>query len=191
MHDRLPHAPRDWREALSALPLEAPPPGGWDALSTRLDARQPARAKARPMRGPRWTRWAAGMAAAAVAFTLVAPWRSAPDQGTAPAPAPMAVTAQDRLEHLYAESAHLESLLALARDERVSSATAALLSDTLEERLAAIDSALAQPDLSPETQAALWEQRVESLRALTGFESNRRWLVAQGTRYDAALVLVD
>jgi hypothetical protein len=26
---------------------------------------------------------------------------------------------------------------------------------------------------------------------VTGFESNRRWLAAQGTRYDAALVAVD
>lgn len=191
MHDHRPPAPQDWRDAFSALPLEAPPPGGWEALSARLDARRPAPATSRPARPARWTRWAAGMAAAAVAFTLVSPWRSMPEQAPEAAPEPVATVGQESLERLYAESAQLESLLAAARDERVSSATAALLADTLEARLAAIDAALAQPDLDRKTQAALWEQRVEGLRALTGFESNRRWLVAQGTRYDAALVLVD
>ena len=191
MHEHLPPAPRDWRQALSGLPLEAPPPGGWEALSARLDARRPAPATSRPVRGTRWMRWAAGMAAAAVAFTLVSPWRSVPDQAPGAVPEPVAVGAGNPLERLYAESARLESLLVVARDERVSSATAAVLADTLEERLAAIDAVLAQPGLDRETQAALWERRVEALRALTGFESNRRWLVAQGARYDAALVLVD
>lgn len=194
MHDRDPAAPRDWREALSALPLEAPPPGTWDALSARLDARHPPRAATRRQRAPRWPRWAAGAAAAALALALVMPWRSVPDAApaqpaettTAAAPAP-----GENLEALYAESARLEYLLAIARDERVSSGTAAVVSDTLEARLAAIDAALAQPGLDHAAQLALWQQRVHSLRALTGFESNRRWLVAQGTRYDAAFVLVD
>ncbi len=191
MHDQDPSAPRDWCEALSALPLETPPPGGWNALSARLDARQPARAPSRPPGQWRWPRWAAGIAAAVVALTLVAPWRGALDAAPAPGPDAAMADAREPLEQLYAESARLESLLAVARDERVSTATAAVFSDTLGERLAAIDAALAQPGLARDAQAALWEQRVEALRALTGFESNRRWLVAQGTRYDAALVLVD
>ena len=47
MHDRDPATPLDWREALAALPLEAAPPGTWDALSKRLDARHPPRAAVR------------------------------------------------------------------------------------------------------------------------------------------------
>lgn len=194
MHDHDPARPRDWREAFSALPLESPPPGGWDALSSRLDARNPDRMTPRVRGRTHWPRWAAGAAAAAVALAIVLPWPTVPD--TAPAPPPgtaasAAASADDPLEPLYAESARLEYLLAISRDERVSSATAAVLSETLEERLASIDAALAQPGLDQESQLALWQQRVDSLRALTGFESNRRWLVAQGTRYDAALVLVD
>ncbi len=45
--------------------------------------------------------------------------------------------------------------------------------------------------LSREQCQALWEQRVDSLRALAGFESNRRWLQSQGAVYDAALVVID
>lgn len=104
---------------------------------------------------------------------------------------PPATSPADPLEQLYFESAQLEALLAVARDDRVSSATAAVLAEAYEERLAAIDAALARPGLDRETQVALWQQRVEGLRSLTGFESNRRWLAAQGTRYDGALVLVD
>ncbi|MCW5582161.1 MAG: hypothetical protein KIS72_12540, partial [Luteimonas sp.] len=99
--------------------------------------------------------------------------------------------ADDPFERLYAESAQLESLLAVARDERVSSGTAAALSGELETRLASIDAALMQPGLSRDQQLALWRQRVDGLRMLTSFESNRRWLAAQGTRYDGALVAID
>ena len=179
------HAPRDWHDAFAALPAETPPAGGWNAVATRLDARQ---------RRPRWPLWAAS--AAAVVLAVALPWRL-----QMPAPGPIATPtnanadaapqAADPLERLYAESAQLESLLAVARDERVSSGTAAAVSGELESRLASVDAALMQPGLSRAQQVDLWQQRVDSLRTLTGFESNRRWLVAQGAHYDGVLVAVD
>ena len=186
MHDAIqsPQPPRDWRDAFAALPQETPPPGGWNAVAARLDAR----------RRPRWPLWAAS--AAAVVLAVALPWRlQTPTTDTAQPP-PSAATAAapaagDPFERLYAESAQLESLLAVARDERVSSGTAAALSGELETRVASIDAALMQPGLSRDQQLALWQERVDSLRALTGFESNRRWLAAQGAHYDGALVAVD
>lgn len=185
-----PSPPRDWFQAFAALPPEAPPPGGWHALSARLDAR--VHGVVRSRRRARWPLWAAGAMVLSLAVAL--PWRMAIDPATPPATAvtqPPATSTADPLEQLYFESAQLEALLAVARDDRVSSATAAVLAEAYEERLAAIDAALARPGLDRETQVALWQQRVEGLRSLTGFESNRRWLAAQGTRYDGALVLVD
>ena len=185
-------APRDWRDALAALPPESPPSGGWRALSARLDARTGVDLGATRTPSRRWPVWAASAAALALAIAL--PWRQAdeavpaPRQATAADPATVAV---DPLEQLYAESAQLESLLAVARDDRVASATAAVLGAALAEQLAAIDAMLARPGLSRDAQLSLWQQRVEGLRTFTGFESNRRWLAAQGARYDAALVLVD
>ncbi|MDH5834646.1 hypothetical protein [Luteimonas kalidii] len=189
-----PHPVRDWAQAFAALPPEAPPPGGWQAVTARLDAR----------RRPRWPLWLASAAVLMLAIAL--PWRLQPPgrEATPPSPAspasadrsadriaPNAQPADDALAQLQAESARLESLLAFARDERVSSATAAVLAGQMDDELAAIDAALVQPGLSLDAQRALWQQRVDGLRAMTGFESNRRWLAAQGTRYDAALVAVD
>ena len=188
-HPATSHPPRDWAQAFAALPTEAPPAGGWQAVTARLDAR----------RRPRWPLF---MAAAAVLMLAVAlPWRLHPPGGedtAAPVAGPVAgrvaapaTAGDDALAGLQAESARLEALLAFARDERVSSATAAVLAEQMDESLAAIDAALIQPGLPIETRRALWQQRVDGLRAVTGFESNRRWLAAQGTRYDAALVAVD
>lgn len=184
--------PRDWRDAFAALPPESPPAGGWQALSARLDARAVANPRAARTRTRRWPLWAAGAAALALAIAL--PWRMADETGPAPrsaTQADLATATVDPLEQLYAESAQLEALLAVARDDRVASATAAVLSDAFASQLAAIDARLATPGLNRDAQLSLWQQRVDGLRTLTGFESNRRWLAAQGTRYDAALVLVD
>ena len=181
-----PHAPRDWGEALAALPLETPPAGGWSAIAARLDAH----------RRSRWPLWAASAAAIALALALALalPWPSqerVPATGVVQVPAASRAVEGDRLEQMYAQSAELEALLGLARDDRASSGTAALISVALDDQLGAIDMALMQPGLSREQQLQLWQQRVEALIAAAGFESNRRWLAAQGSRYDAALVLVD
>ena len=183
MHDHCPApAPRSWHDALAALPLETPPPGGWQAVAARLDAR-----RRRP-----WPLWAASAAALVLAIAL--PWRlhQPPPASSTTGTRPAAVAATDeQFEALYAQSAELEALLGLSRDERVSSGTAALISQALDEQLGRIDLALIQPGLARDERLRLWQRRVESLRAATGFEGNQRWLAAQGSRYDTALVLVD
>ncbi|MBC7988495.1 MAG: hypothetical protein H7Y19_02785, partial [Luteimonas sp.] len=94
-------------------------------------------------------------------------------------------------ERLYAESAQLEAVLAMARDDRVASGPAAALSDELDAYLTSIDAALSQPALPRSQRLALWDQRVDALRQVAGFASTQRWLAANGDRYDGALVSVD
>ena len=95
------------------------------------------------------------------------------------------------MEPLYAESARLEALLALARDDRVSSATALALGSDFEARIAGIDAALIQPSLSSQRRLELWRDRVSALRNYASFESTQRALAASGERYDAMLVSID
>ena len=95
------------------------------------------------------------------------------------------------MEPLYAESARLEALLALARDDRVSSATAVALGSDFEARIAGIDAALIQPSLTSQRRLELWRDRVSALRAYASFESTQRALAASGERYDAMLVSID
>ena len=94
------------------------------------------------------------------------------------------------LDALYAESARLEALLALARDDRVSSASAALLASALDAQVAGIDARLAQPDLDASQRTTLWQARVDALRQAAGFESTQRVLASQGDG-GALLVSVD
>jgi hypothetical protein len=107
-----------------------------------------------------------------------------PDAGIA-----TATTAE--LERLYAESAQLEGLLALARGDGVANGAAAALAGELDARVARIDAALVQPALSPERRVALWRERVDALRQAAAFESTQRLLAARGERYDALLVSID
>jgi hypothetical protein len=179
-----PPPPVDWRDAFAALPQEPPPDAGWVAVAARLDARRARR------RTPLW------LASAAVLLLAVAlPWRLqwfGSGQGVPAVPPPAAVAADDDpLEALYAESAQLETLLAVARDDTVASATAIALADELEARLATVDAALMQPGLTQDERLSLWQQRVDDLRVLAGFEGTRRWLAAHGGSFDAALVQLD
>jgi len=190
MHDR---DPRTWQEAFAALPTESPPPDGWQRLSSRLPARR---------RTPAWMGIAA---AAALVAIVVAPWQrvgeprdanagaaEAATENTAASAVPTAATPTPAtgLQDLYAESARLEALLSVARDDRVASAGAAMLSSELDARVAAIDAALARADLDDDERLQLWQARVESLRQAAGFESTQRLLASQG-RSDAMLVSVD
>jgi hypothetical protein len=102
-----------------------------------------------------------------------------------------AAAADAGLEALYAQSARLEGVLALARDDSVSSGTAAALTDTLDAQVAGIDAALAQPDLDPQRRGELWRERVDTLRQLVGIESTQRLYAARGQQYQAALVSID
>lgn len=106
-------------------------------------------------------------------------------------PAPAREPADDAMEPLYAESARLEALLALARDDRVSSATAIALGSDFEARVAGIDAALVQPSLTAQRRLELWKERVSALRTYASFESTQRALAASGERYDAMLVSID
>lgn len=182
-----PMPPNDWRDAFAALPMDAPPADGWSRVAMRLEAR----------RRRRLSLWLATAAALVLAVAL--PWQlqrghmadSAPASATMAATVPADNAATARLHALQAESARLEALLQLARDERVSSATAAALAGELDARVAGIDAALMQPSLPIEQQLALWQDRVDALRSVAGFEGTRRWLVANGSRYDGALVRIE
>lgn len=174
-------APCDWREAFAALPLERADGDAWNHIAARLDGR----------RRSRWPAWLAAAAALVLAIALPWSWQHDQQPEGRGSPAPAQVAGTDALEQLYAESAQLEALLAMARDERVSSAPAAALATDLDRRLARIDAALMQPGLPPDEQLALWRQRVDALRTVVGFEGTRRWLAAQGERYDGTLVSVD
>ncbi len=95
------------------------------------------------------------------------------------------------LEPLYAQSAQLEGLLAMARDDHVSNGTAAALTDTLDARVAKIDAALTRNDVTPEHRDDLWRDRIDTLRQLVGIETTQRLYSARGQQYDAALVSID
>ena len=104
MHDT--HTPARWREAFAALPLEQPAADSWSRVASQLDARRRAR----------WPAWLA--IAAALLLAVVLPWRlSQHDAAVAPTTStrPATVVATASLEQLYAESAQLEALLAMAR----------------------------------------------------------------------------
>ncbi len=86
------------------------------------------------------------------------------------------------------ESARLERLLGAARDDGASSATAAAMSLTLEDRLSALDAQLQSPAIDPNRQLALWQQRIVLLREAASLETSRHYLAASGQNLDVALV---
>ncbi|MCD9032663.1 hypothetical protein LDO32_13095 [Luteimonas sp. Y-2-2-4F] len=185
MNASRPPPPETWHDAFARLPAETPPAGGWQALQARLPAPAPARA--------RWPLWGALAASLLLAVALPvrllqAPGDAAPD-GIAATGATAA--ADPALRGLQAESAQLEALLPLLRDDRVASGTAALMAGELELRLADIDARLRAPGDDPAARRALWQSRVDALRALTRLEGERAWLAAEGGRFDTALVQID
>lgn len=97
----------------------------------------------------------------------------------------------DTLMQLQAESARLEALVAMTRDDRVGSAAATVMSAELGQRIGLIDAGLTQNTLPLDQREALWRERVRTLRDLAGVETTQLWLAAQGERYDGALVSVD
>ena len=119
------------------------------------------------------------------------PIRTAAQPADATRIAAAGASASTDLEPLYARSAQLESLLAMARDDRVASGTSAALGDALDARVAAIDATLIQPGLSDAQRSDLWGQRVDALQQLVGIEATNRLYAARGQSYDAALVSID
>lgn len=103
------------------------------------------------------------------------PVRQAVVTRTAPIPA----TAEPaRLDALYNESARLEAVLAQLPHSNTGNVAALAVSADLQDQVTHIDLALSQPALPDATRAALWEQRVDTLRQLTGVEATQRWQVA-------------
>lgn len=86
---------------------------------------------------------------------------------------------------LQQESARLEALVALARDDRMASAPAAVMSAALDDRIRLIDAALTQRGLDVATRASLWSERVDTLQDLASLEGTRRWMAAHGDSMDA------
>jgi|SRR5690606_17362694 len=179
--------PATWHDAFAALPPEVPARDTWQEVSRSLDAARPGRR--RPLA------WLAMAAALVLAVAL--PWRAMDSDmdgaadGAATRDMTAAAATPAALDALYAESAQLEILLAHARDSQVASGTALAMTDDLDARLAAIDSRLSRPGLTEQQRQQLWTDRVQALRALAAFEGTRRWLAANGTHYDGALVHVN
>ncbi|GAB3361165.1 hypothetical protein [Lysobacter tyrosinilyticus] len=95
------------------------------------------------------------------------------------------------IQSLQAQSARLEALVEIARDERVGNASSELLSAELDAGIASVDTSLSNEDLEDSRRQQLWQQRVELLQQLAGVESTARWLAAQGLSNETALVSVD
>ena len=104
-------------------------------------------------------------------------------------PAPVRAPAEPaRLDALYTESARLEAVLAHLPDSSTGNVAALTVSADLQDQVSHIDLALSQPALSEATRTALWEERVDTLRQLTGVEATQRWQVAlNDTAADSAI----
>ena len=117
--------------------------------------------------------------------------RSAPASGAQRTPGHAMPARQDSpapLDALYTESARLEAVLAQLPDNTVGNVAMLAVSADLQDQVAHIDLALSQPALRESTRAALWQQRVDTLRQLTGVEATQRWQVAlDGTAADTAV----
>lgn len=152
---------------------------GTSAVPKAAD-RKPARGKRAIARQPRVGSVAAS-ATSSVASTSV-------QAETVPLATAMTTADADPLQKLKAQSAQLEALVALARDERVANASSELLSSELDSNIAAVDAALSQPDVAGTRKQELWQQRVDLLQQLAGVEATSRWLAAQGVSSETALV---
>ncbi|QNP39833.1 hypothetical protein [Lysobacter solisilvae (ex Woo and Kim 2020)] len=122
--------------------------------------------------------------------TRASPSPAQPDVAASIAAATTAATA-DPLPQLKTQSAQLEALVAMARDDRVGNASNQLLSSELDAGIAVVDAALSQADVTAPRQQELWQQRVDLLQQLAGVEATSRWLAAQGMSNETLLVSVD
>lgn len=96
-------------------------------------------------------------------------------------------TTPARLDALYTESARLEAVLAQLPDSAAGNVAALAVSADLQDQVAHIDLALSQAPLPDVTRTALWEQRVDTLRQLTGVEATQRWQVAMNDDADTTV----
>lgn len=168
-----------WRTAVDT-PLP-PPHAPLPAIATR----PPRVATPEPLVRP------AEVAAAVAAQDASRAARSAPASGAPQTPGHAMPARQDSpapLDALYTESARLEAVLAQLPDNTVGNVAMLAVSADLQDQVEHIDLALSQPALQESTRAALWQQRVDTLRQLTGVEATQRWQVAlDGTAADTAV----
>ncbi|WP_457096509.1 hypothetical protein [Lysobacter sp. P5_B9] len=180
--------PAETRVAVATSETKAAP----DALtqSTRVTTVPSHRPHARSARAtPKQPHAASDAATSRLATAATQQPAPGPDRGVATTTT-MASDA-DPLQKLKTQSAQLEALVALARDDRVGNAGLELLSGELDAGIATIDASLSQSDLTTTRQQDLWRQRVDLLQQLAGVEATSRWLAAHGTSNDTALVSVD
>jgi hypothetical protein len=160
------------------------------AQSTRATTVPPHRTPARSVRATsKRPHVASDAATTRLATAATQPLAPGPDRVVATTTT--RATDADPLQKLKAQSAQLEALVALARDDRVGNAGLELLSGELDAGIATIDASLSQPDLAAPRQHDLWRQRVDLLQQLAGVEATSRWLAAHGASNDTALVSVD
>ena len=95
------------------------------------------------------------------------------------------------LAQLQQQSEQLEALIAMARDESVGTGAGVAMTGELDAVLARLDTDLQRPGLAPAQRVALWQQRVDALEHLAGVTTTQRWLSAQGSFDQVALVSVD
>ena len=172
------------RRELKALPETMPPRAVWQRIREQAEAE--GLIAQRPMRRP--MTWQGGLAIAAtvlLAAVLVPMMRETPPTEFPTEPTNVAVTnttGASALQALMVESSQLESdLRALPVQPRVMLAdTAATISD-IEDRIAAIDFQLNDPevDISAEDEEIFWRERVRLMRLLVRL----RYAQAQRTAF--------
>jgi hypothetical protein len=158
--------------------MPAPERSAWPALAARLQSRQ---------RAPR--RWPVALAASLLALALLPRGWIGLQTPAADTPAADATAQRLQLAELMAESARLQRLVDAARDEGVSSGTAAAVGLSLEDSLRELDGQLAATGSGDAArQLALWQQRVDVMRDVAALETSRHYLASQGDNLDVALV---
>jgi hypothetical protein len=172
------------RRELNALPETMPPRAVWQRIQAQAEAE--GLLAQRPMRRP--ITWQGGLALAAtvlLAAVLVPMMTETPQTEFPTQPTNVAVTTDTPVNVLHAlmvESRQLESdLRALPVQPRVMLAdTAATISD-IEDRIAAIDYQLNDPDvgMSAEDKEIFWRERVRLMRLLVRL----RYAQAQRTAF--------
>lgn len=154
-------------EALRALPLPAPPAGGWQALAARRRAR--------------YRRRRVGLALAATLVVGIGIGASL--RWILPPPAPDTTA----LMQLMRESARLEATLAWTGVPVVDTGDSALLDQQLAQRLSFVD--LQLTDAGPADAERLWAERVLLLRQRAQL-AQARALLADGDGNAAASMLL-
>lgn len=165
------------RDAVASGPMpEIPHPAA--GAEPMVDARsQPSATGRRVLAAPvRKESTAAMMTPAGATQSTVADAAPA-DSGADPVAGPAAPL---ELAALRQESARLEALVAYARDDRMASAPAAVMSASIDDRIRLIDAVLMQPGLDDVARSSLWSERVGALQELASLESTQRWMAAHG-----------